>query len=55
MAGQLRQNTQFKADERTLDDWPMSVDQKLAVLARDLNRCIKLGETSTSSPRSANA
>ena len=34
----------FKANERTyLDEWPMSEDQKLAVLARDLNRCISLG------------
>ena len=34
----------FKADERAyLDEWPMSEDQKLAVLARDLNRCIELG------------
>ena len=34
----------FKANERAyLDDWPMSEDQKQAVLARDLNRCIGLG------------
>ena len=34
----------FKADERgTLDQWPMTEDQKLAVLSRDLNRCIALG------------
>ena len=34
----------FKAGERAyLDEWPMSEDQKLAVLARDLNRCIALG------------
>jgi len=34
----------FKADERAyLDEWPMTEDQKLAVLARDLNRCIGLG------------
>ena len=34
----------FKANERAyLDEWPMSEDQKLAVLARDLNRCISLG------------
>ena len=34
----------FKADERSyLDEWPMSEDQKLGVLARDLNRCIGLG------------
>ncbi|SCK08797.1 protocatechuate 4,5-dioxygenase subunit alpha [Vogesella sp. LIG4] len=36
--------TRFKADERAyLDEWPMSEEQKLAVLARDLNRCIALG------------
>ena len=36
--------TRFKADERAyLDEWPMTEDQKLAVLARDLNRCISLG------------
>ena len=34
----------FKADERAyLDEWPMTEDQKQAVLARDLNRCIELG------------
>ena len=34
----------FKADERAyLDGWPMSEEQKQAVLARDLNRCIALG------------
>jgi protocatechuate 4,5-dioxygenase alpha chain len=34
----------FKADERAyLDQWPMSEEQKQAVLARDLNRCISLG------------
>jgi protocatechuate 4,5-dioxygenase alpha chain len=34
----------FKADERTyLDEWAMTEDQKLAVLERDLNRCIALG------------
>ena len=34
----------FKADERAyLDEWQMSEDQKLAVLSRDLNRCIELG------------
>ncbi|MDB5750301.1 MAG: putative protocatechuate 4,5-dioxygenase alpha chain [Ramlibacter sp.] len=34
----------FKADERGyLDRWAMTEDQKLAVLARDLNRCIALG------------
>ncbi len=34
----------FKADERGyLDEWPMTEDQKQAVLSRDLNRCIQLG------------
>src|SRR6187399_3124903 len=34
----------FKQDERAyLDEWPMTEDQKLGVLARDLNRCIALG------------
>jgi len=34
----------FKADERAyLDEWPMSEEQKAAVLARDLNRCIAQG------------
>lgn len=34
----------FKADERAyLDEWPMTEEQKQAVLARDLNRCIRLG------------
>ena len=34
----------FKADERAyLDQWKMSEEQKQAVLARDLNRCIALG------------
>ena len=34
----------FKADERAyLDEWPMSEEQKLGVLARDLNRCIAAG------------
>ena len=34
----------FKANERAyLDEWPMTEDQKKAVLARDLNRCIALG------------
>jgi protocatechuate 4,5-dioxygenase alpha chain len=36
--------TRFKANERAyLDAWAMTEDQKLAVLARDLNRCISLG------------
>jgi protocatechuate 4,5-dioxygenase, alpha chain len=34
----------FKADERAyLDGWAMSEEQKQAVMARDLNRCIALG------------
>ena len=34
----------FKANERAyLDEWPMSEAQKQAVLARDLNECIRLG------------
>ena len=34
----------FKANERAyLDEWPMSEEQKKAVMARDLNRCIELG------------
>ncbi|MGH8118625.1 MAG: protocatechuate 4,5-dioxygenase subunit alpha [Rhodanobacteraceae bacterium] len=34
----------FLADERAyLDEWPMSEAQKQALLARDFNRCIKLG------------
>jgi protocatechuate 4,5-dioxygenase, alpha chain len=36
--------TRFKANERAyLDEWPMTEEQKRAVLARDLNRCIALG------------
>ncbi|CAM3614140.1 protocatechuate 4,5-dioxygenase subunit alpha [Castellaniella denitrificans] len=34
----------FRADERAyLDEWPMTEEQKQAVLARDLNRCLELG------------
>ncbi|MEO8017389.1 MAG: protocatechuate 4,5-dioxygenase subunit alpha [Pseudomonadota bacterium] len=34
----------FKANERAyLEEWPMTEEQKQAVLARDLNRCISLG------------
>ena len=34
----------FKANERAyLDEWPMTEEQKLAVLTRDLNRCIAAG------------
>jgi protocatechuate 4,5-dioxygenase, alpha chain len=34
----------WKGDERAyLDEWPMSEDQKQAILARDYNRCLDLG------------
>jgi len=34
----------FKADERAyLDEWPMTEEQKAALLARDYNRLIELG------------
>ena len=34
----------FKANERAyLDEWPMTEEQKQAVLARDLNWCMRLG------------
>jgi protocatechuate 4,5-dioxygenase alpha chain len=34
----------FKANERAyLDEWPMTENQKQALLKRDLNRCIELG------------
>jgi protocatechuate 4,5-dioxygenase, alpha chain len=34
----------FKADERAyLDEWPMSEEQKLSVLARDYNRMMATG------------
>ena len=34
----------FKAGERAyLDEWPMTEEQKQAVMARDLNWCIRLG------------
>jgi protocatechuate 4,5-dioxygenase alpha chain len=34
----------FKADERTyLDDWPISDEAKLAILARDYNALLDLG------------
>jgi protocatechuate 4,5-dioxygenase, alpha chain len=36
--------TRFKADERAyLDEWAMSEEQKQAVLARDLNGCMRTG------------
>ena len=41
---QADNRARFKADERAyLDAWPMSEEQKQAVLARDLNRCIAAG------------
>jgi protocatechuate 4,5-dioxygenase alpha chain len=34
----------FKADERKyLDEWPMTEEQKQAVIARDLNWCMRTG------------
>jgi protocatechuate 4,5-dioxygenase alpha chain len=34
----------FRANERAyLDEWPMTEEQKQAVLARDLSKCIQLG------------
>jgi len=42
MKGENR--ARFKANERAyLDEWPMTEEQKQAVMARDLNRCIALG------------
>jgi protocatechuate 4,5-dioxygenase alpha chain len=36
--------SRFKADERAyLDEWPMTEEQKLAVMARDYNRMIAAG------------
>ena len=41
---QAANRERFKADEQAyLDQWPMTDDQKLGVLSRDLNRCIALG------------
>ncbi|MEY4267411.1 MAG: hypothetical protein RIS90_1946 [Pseudomonadota bacterium] len=41
---QAANRERFKADERAyLDQWPMTEEQKLGVLSRDLNRCIALG------------
>lgn len=41
---QPENRARFKANERAyLDEWPMTEDQKLAVMARDLNRCMALG------------
>jgi len=34
----------FKANERAyLDEWPMTEEQKQAVMARDLNWCMRTG------------
>jgi protocatechuate 4,5-dioxygenase, alpha chain len=34
----------WKADERKyLEDWPMSAEQREAILARDYNKCLDLG------------
>jgi protocatechuate 4,5-dioxygenase alpha chain len=34
----------FKADERAyMDEWPLTEEQKQALLARDYNRCLDLG------------
>jgi protocatechuate 4,5-dioxygenase alpha chain len=42
MSAQNRQR--FKANERAyLDEWTLTEDQKQAVIARDLNRCMELG------------
>jgi protocatechuate 4,5-dioxygenase alpha chain len=41
---QAENRARFKANERTyLDEWPMSEEQKQAVLERDLNRAIAAG------------
>ena len=41
---QAANRERFKADERAyLDEWPMSEEQKLAVMARDYNRMISVG------------
>ena len=41
---QAANRARFKADERAyLDEWPMTEEQKQAVLARDLNWSIRLG------------
>ena len=41
---QAANRERFKADERAyLDEWAMTEEQKKAVLARDLNWCIRLG------------
>ncbi len=41
---QAANRARFKADERAyLDQWPMTEEQKQAVLARDLNWCMRTG------------
>jgi protocatechuate 4,5-dioxygenase alpha chain len=41
---QAANRTRFRANERAyLDEWPMTEEQKQAVLARDYNRMISLG------------
>ena len=41
---QRENRERWKADERAyLDEWPISEDQKQAILARDYNRCLDLG------------
>jgi len=41
---QAENRRRFKADERAyLDAWPMTEEQKQAVMARDLNWCIRTG------------
>jgi protocatechuate 4,5-dioxygenase alpha chain len=41
---QAANRSRFKADERAyLEEWPMTEDQRQAVLARDYNRMIALG------------
>jgi protocatechuate 4,5-dioxygenase alpha chain len=41
---QAANRERFKADERAyLDEWPMTEEQKQAVLARDLNWCMRTG------------
>ena len=41
---QAENRERFKANERAyLDEWAMTEEQKQAVLARDLNRCIAAG------------
>jgi len=41
---QAENRARFKADERAyLDQWPMTEEQKQAVLARDLNWCMRTG------------